>query len=97
MKSVSIAVSAIAVWSCLASVPSAAQQVGVGSAQQSHAINPNMSLSAPTNSPLQAQMRENYATSLRGAQRDQLRQNPSGLMPDQLAIGHELNGYMAPR
>jgi hypothetical protein len=56
-----------------------------------------MSLSAPTNSPLQAQMRENYANGLRGAQRDLLQQNPSGLTPDQLAIGHELNGYMGPR
>jgi hypothetical protein len=84
-------------WSCLVSVPSAAQQVWVGPAPQSRAVNPNMSLSAPTNSPLQAQVRENYATSLRGAESDLLRQNPSGLMPDQLAIGHELNGYMAPR
>jgi hypothetical protein len=56
-----------------------------------------MSLSAPANSPLQAQMREDYATGLRGAQRDLLQQNPSGLTPDQLAIGHELNGYMGPR
>jgi hypothetical protein len=98
MRSLFIAVSAIAVSSCLASVPSAAQQAGVGGpAPQSHAVNSNMSLSAPTNTPLQAQMRENYATSLRGAQRELLRQNPSGLTPDQLAIGHELNGYMAPR
>jgi hypothetical protein len=97
MRSLLIAVSAIAVLSCLASVPSPAQQMGVGPAPQSHAVNPNMSLSAPTNTPLQAQMRENYATSLRGAQRDLLRQNPSGLTPDQLAIGHELNGYVAPR
>ena len=56
-----------------------------------------MSLSAPTNGPLQAQMRENYATILRGAQRDLLQQNPSGLTRDELAIGHELNGYTAPR
>jgi len=66
MNNLFIAVSAIAVLSCLASVPSAAQQVGVGPAPQSHAVNPTMSLSAPTNSPLQAQMRENYAASLRG-------------------------------
>jgi hypothetical protein len=97
MNNLFIAVSAIAVLSCLASVPSAAQQVGGGPAPQSHAVNPAMSLSAPTNSPLQAQMRENYAASLRGAQRDLLRQNPSGLTPDELTIGHELNGYMAPR
>jgi hypothetical protein len=90
-------VSAIAVLACVASVPSAAQQVMVGPAPQLHAVNPNMSLSAPTNGPLQAQMRENYATSLRGAQRDLSRQNPSGLTPDEMAIGHELNGHMAPR
>ena len=74
-----------------------APTIGVARVPQSHAVNPSMSLSAPTNSPLQAQMRENYATGLRGAQRDLLQQNPSGLTPNQLAIGHELNGYMGPR
>ena len=97
MRSLFIAVSAIAVLACLASLPSAAQQPGAGPVPQSRAFNPSLSLSAPTNSPLQAQMRENYATSLRGAQRDLLRQNPSGLTPEELAIGHELNGYVAPR
>jgi hypothetical protein len=74
-----------------------APTMGAARVPQSHAVNPSMSLSASTNSPLQAQMRENYATGLRGAQRDLLQQNPSGLTPDQLAIGHELNGYMGPR
>ena len=74
-----------------------APAMGVARIPQTHAVNPSMSLSAPTNSPLQAQMRENYATGLRGAQRDLLQQNPSGLTPEQLTIGHELNGYMAPR
>ena len=97
MKSFPLAISAFAVLSCLSIMPSAAQQPGPGPAAQSRAVNPNLSLSAPTNGPLQAQMRENYATILRGAQRDLLRQNPSGLTPDQLAIGHELNGYVAPR
>ena len=97
MGSLFTAVSMIAVVLCLESGSVTAQQVVVGPAPQSHAVNPSMSLSAPTNTPLQAQMRENYATSLRGAQRDLLRQNPSGLTPDELAIGHELNGYMAPR
>jgi hypothetical protein len=97
MESLTLAGSAIAVLACLASPPSLAQQLGGGPVPQSHALNPSMSLTAPTSSPLQQQMRENYATILRGAQRDLLRQNPSGLSPDELAIGHELNGYMAPR
>src|SRR5258708_4271831 len=97
MKNLFISGSAISVLSCLAGGTAPPPPVGGGAGPPAHTPNPNMSLSAPTNSPLQAQMRENYATSLRGAQRDQLRQNPSGLMPDQLAIGHELNGYMAPR
>jgi hypothetical protein len=52
-----------------------------------------MSLSAPTNSPLQEQMRQDYATQLMGTQRDQLQQNPSGLGRQEQAIGRELNGY----
>ena len=97
MNNLILTASAIAVLSCLASMPAAAQQREVAPVPQSHAVNPNMSLSAPTNSPLQAQMRENYATSLRGAQRELLQQNPSGLTRDQLTIGHELNGYMRPQ
>jgi hypothetical protein len=119
MNSLTLAVPAIVVLSCLASAVAAAQQprlapvpqshsvnpnmplsastMGVARVPQSHAVNPSMSLSAPANSPLQAQMREDYATGLRGAQRNLLQQNPSGLTPDQLAIGHELNGYMGPR
>jgi hypothetical protein len=97
MKSLSVGVSTFAMLACLASSPVASQQRGVEPGLQLHAVNPSRSLSAPTNSPLQGQMREDYATSLRGAQRDLLRQNPSGLTPEGLAIGHELNGYMAPR
>jgi hypothetical protein len=91
MTTLSRALSAIAVLASLAGVPAAAQQPAA------HAFNPNMSLSAPTNGPLQAQMRENYATSLRAAQHDLLRQNPSGLTRDELTIGHELNGYTRPQ
>ena len=97
MNSLILTASAIAVLSCLASMPAAAQQREVAPVPQSRAVNPNMSLSAPTNSPLQAQMRENYATDLKGAQRELLQQNPSGLTRDQLTIGHELNGYMRPQ
>ena len=85
------ALAAIAVLLAFLSTPAAAQQPAA------HAINPNMSLSAPTNSPVEAQMRENYATRLRAAQRDLLQQNPSGLTQDELAIGHALNGYTRPQ
>ena len=96
MKRLSVAVSTLAMLACLASSP-VGQQRGVEPGLQLHAVNPSLSLSAPTNSPLQDQMREDYATSLRGAQRELLRQNPSGLTPEGLAIGRELNGYMGPR
>jgi len=60
---------------------------------QMHAINPSLSLSAPTNNPLQEQMREDYAAQLQGAERELLQQNPSGLGRQEQAIGRELNGY----
>jgi hypothetical protein len=60
---------------------------------QMHAINPSLSLSAPTNDPLQEQMREDYAAQLQGAERELLQQNPSGLGRQEQAIGRELNGY----
>jgi hypothetical protein len=75
----------------------AAQERGMSPPVQLHAVNPSLSLSAPTTSPLQAQMREDYATGLMGAQRDLLQQNPSGLGRQEQAIGRELNGYTAPR
>jgi hypothetical protein len=62
-------------------------------APQLHTFNPSLSLSAPTNSPVQEQVREGYASSLMGAQRELLQQNPSGLGRQELEIGHELNGY----
>ena len=76
--------------------PAFAQQRGAMPHLQLHAINPSQSLSAPSANPLQQQMREDYATGLMGAQRELLQQNPSGLGRQELAIGHELNGY-APR
>jgi hypothetical protein len=60
---------------------------------QLHAVNPSTSLSAPTNSPLQEQMRQDYDTELMGAQRDLLQQNPSDPGRQEQAIGRELNGY----
>ena len=87
----------LAISACLAATPVAAQQRGTSAPLQLHAINPSMSLSVPTNNPLQEQMRQDYATGLMGAQRDLLQQNPSGLGRQEEAIGRELNGYVAPR
>jgi hypothetical protein len=88
------AVSALAILVCFTTtLPAAAQQRGMEPGMQLHAVNPSMSLSAPTNSPLQEQMRQDYATGLMGAQRDLLQQNSSGLGRQEQAIGRELNGY----
>jgi hypothetical protein len=97
MKSPSVVVSTLAILASLASSPVSSQQRGIEPGLQSHAVNPSLSLSAPTNSPLQDQMREDYTASLKGVQRDLLRQNPSGLGRQEQAIGRELNGYMGPR
>ena len=83
----------LAILVCLMVTPAAAQQSGTAAHLQLHAINPSLSLSAPTNNPLQEQMREDYATELQGAERQLLQQNPSGLGRQEQAIGRELNGY----
>ena len=93
MKRFASAVSTVMISVSLAAGPVAAQQAPA----QLHAVNPSMSLSAPTTSPLQQQMREDYATGLRGAQRELLQQNPSGLGRQEQAIVRELNGYTGPR
>jgi hypothetical protein len=77
----------------LAGAPVAAQERTVVPTPQVHAFNPSLSLSGPTNSPLQEQTREDYATGLIGAQRELLQQNPAGLGRQELEIGRELNGY----
>jgi len=46
----------LAILACLAATPVGAQQREVGPMPQLHAVNPSMSLSAPTNNPLQQQM-----------------------------------------
>jgi hypothetical protein len=97
MKSLSFAAPALAILGWLAMAPVAAQERAMEPPPQLHAVNPSMSLSAPTNSPLQEQMRQDYATGLMGAQRELLQQNPSGLGRQEEAIGRELNGYMGPR
>ena len=83
----------VTILACLAAVPVAAQQREVGAMPRLHSANPSMSLSAPTNSPLQEQMRQDYATGLMGSQRELLQQNPSGLGRQEQGIGRELNGY----
>lgn len=86
----------VAVFGCLMSIAVVAQEIGAAP-HEFHAVNPSLSVSGPTNNPLQAQMRQDYATSLMGAQRDLMQQNPSGLGRQEQAIGRELNGYTAPR
>lgn len=83
----------LAVLACLAATPVGAQEREVGPMPQLHAVNPSLSLSTPTNNPLQEQMRQDYDTQLMGAQQQLLQQNPSGLGRQEQAIGRELNGY----
>lgn len=97
MKSLSFAVSTVAILAWLTSTPVTAQERGIEPPPRLHAVNPSLSLSAPTSSPLQGQMRQDYATGLMGAQRDLLQHDPSGLGRQEQAIGRELNGYTAPR
>jgi hypothetical protein len=93
MRILSVAASVGFVLACLITAPVTAQERGLVPHVETHGVNPSLSLSAPTNSPLQEQMRQDYATSLGGAQRDLLQQNPSGLGRQEQAIGGELNGY----
>ena len=93
MKTLAVLALATAVSAALAGAPVAAQERSVLPTPQVRAFNPNLSLSAPTNSPLQQQMREDYASSLMAGQRELLQQNPSGLGRQELEIGRELNGY----
>lgn len=93
MKAFLLAVSTVAISVSLAAVPVAAQQRGMEPHLRLHAVNPSLSLSAPARSPLQEQMREDYATNLMGSQRELLQQNPSGLGRQEQAIGRELNSY----
>ena len=97
MKNLSLPALAL-IAASLSSSPLAAHQLGYRPpSASSHVVNRNLSLSAPATSPLHQQMQQNYATRLMGAQRDLLQQNPSGLSRQELAIGHELNGYTGPR
>src|SRR5215468_2657001 len=77
MKVSALRASVLATLLCIAATPVAAQRLESAPRLQLHAVNPSMSLSAPTNGPLQEQMRQDYATGLMGAQRELLQRNPS--------------------
>lgn len=110
-KFLSTIVAAAAITAVLAAQPAAAQRLGGGVSSsigatstrmiapglRLHAVNPSLSLSATATSPLQAQMQDDYATSLIGAQRQLLQQNPSGATRSEVSIGNQLNGFMGPR
>jgi hypothetical protein len=64
---------------------------------QLHAVNPSLSVTAPPNSPLQDQMRQDYATKPDGRAARTFQQSPSRLGAQEQAIGRELNRYMGPR
>jgi hypothetical protein len=94
MKTIPTLALAAAVSAALAGVPAAAQERGFAQSPGAvHAFNPSESLSGSTNSPLQDQIRENYASGLQGAQRELLQQNPSGVGRQELEIGRELNSF----
>ena len=95
MKSISFALSTMAIFASFAMAPVGAQQRAIEPHMQ--LLNPSLSTSAPTNSPIQEQMRQDYATGLMGAQRNLLQPNPSGLGRQEEAAGRELNGYVGPR
>ena len=77
----------------LASGPAIGQQRGGTAHPTPRGLNPNISLSAPATTPLQAQIRQDGATQLQAEQRELLQQNPSGVTPDEREISHQLNGF----
>lgn len=92
MKNLSLAaVTLLSMASTIA--PAAAQHRSLAPHLSAHAVNPNISLSAPAASPFEQQTQYDYATQLMQAQRELLRQNPSGTTRQELAVGHALNGY----
>jgi hypothetical protein len=100
MKILSLPISAIGILVCLANIPVDAQERAIEPFVHSAepplhlpAVNPNMSLTAPANNPLQEQMQEDYATGLMNDQRELLQQNPSGATLQERAIEQQLNGY----
>jgi hypothetical protein len=101
-KTLPLLLGAAALAVALATQPAAAQ-IGMGHASMAgsaaglHFANPSLSLSAPANSPLQSQVRDDYATTLMSSQRQLLQQNPSGDSPAELSVGSQLDGFTGPR
>jgi hypothetical protein len=86
---------AIVISLSLATLPVSAQGIGRTPLPHLHATNPSLSLSTQPTSPVQQQMQLDYRGNLLSAQRDLLQSNPSGLSREQIAIGHQLDGYNA--
>ena len=92
MKILSLTIPAIGIATCLAIAPVSAQERAIEPSLHLHAVNPSMSLT-PSNNPLQAQMRQDYASGLMTDQRELLQQNPSGSTYQERSIQQQLNGY----
>jgi len=84
----------MAILASLAMVPVGAQERAIEPHMQLRAVNPSLSTSVQTSSPIVDLMRQDYAAGLMGAQRELLQQNPSGLGRQEEAIGRQLNGYV---
>jgi|SRR5882672_296687 len=95
MVRLALLAAAIATAVSFAPVAATAQRIGPSPMPHLHAINPSLSLSARPVSPLEQQMQQDYRSNLLGAQRDLSQSNPSGLSRQQIAIGHQLDGYNA--
>lgn len=84
----------MAILASLAMVPVGAQERAIEPHMQLRAVNPSLSTSVQTSSPIADLMRQDYAAGLMGAQRELLQQNPSGLGRQEEAIGGQLNEYV---
>jgi hypothetical protein len=93
MNILSLPLAAIGILACLANTSVDAQERAIEPSLHLHAVNPSMSLTAPTANPLQEQMREDYATGLMNDQRELLQQNPSGASYQERSIQQQLDGY----
>ena len=93
MKISSLSMPTVAILACLAIASADAQERGLEPSLHLPAINPSMSLAAPSANPLREQMREDYATSLMNDQRELLQQSPSGATRQEREIEQQLNGY----
>jgi hypothetical protein len=79
----------------LAATPAAAQRRATGPMQAPRIMTPpgSVSLSSPSTSPLQQQMKDDYATQLMQEQHELLQRNPSGLTRREVGVNNALNGF----